>query len=177
MYPWGEPGPLEKHPGPDTWQTESLIRGSGRTCRPAASTGTPPSRRFARRRVSGHGIGKSVKVAWIIDWIMSTRPHCQGTVTANTITQLQTKTWAAVQRWTKLCKTGHWFEINSDRMYRKGYRESWFCAPQSSKEENSEAFAGQHAADSTSFYIFDEASAIPGRSTRWRKAGSPTASR
>jgi hypothetical protein len=30
-------------------------------------------------------------------------------------------------------------------MYRKGYRESWFCAPQSSKEENSEAFAGQHA--------------------------------
>jgi hypothetical protein len=46
-------------------------------------------------------------------------------------------------------------------MYRKGYKDSWFCAPQSSKEENSEAFAGQHAADSTSFYIFDEASAIP----------------
>ena len=47
---------------------------------------------------SGHGIGKSTLVAWIVAWIvvwiMSTRPHCQGTVTANTFTQLQTKTWA-----------------------------------------------------------------------------------
>jgi len=34
-------------------------------------------------------------------------------------------------------------------------------APQSCKEENSEAFAGQHAANSTSFYIFDEDSAVP----------------
>jgi hypothetical protein len=45
-------------------------------------------------------------------------------------------------------------------MYHNDHKESWFCALQSSKEENSEAFAGQHAADSTSFYIFDEASAI-----------------
>ena len=41
--------------------------------------------------------------------------------------------------------TAHWFEINTARFYRKGERESWFCAPQSCKEENSEAFAGQHA--------------------------------
>lgn len=110
---------------------------------------------------SGHGIGKSVEVAWIVDWILSTRPHAQGTVTANTFTQLQTKTWASIQRWTKLCLTGHWFTINSDRIYHPDFRESWFCALQSSREENSEAFAGQHAADSTSFYIFDEASAVP----------------
>jgi hypothetical protein len=110
---------------------------------------------------SGHGIGKSVLVAWIVDWIMSTRPNAQGTITANTITQLSTKTWASIQRWTKLCLTGDWFTVNSERMYYTGRKESWFCAPQSSKEENSEAFAGQHAADSTSFYIMDEASAIP----------------
>lgn len=46
-------------------------------------------------------------------------------------------------------------------MYHTEHKESWFCAPQSSKEENSEAFAGQHADTSTSFYIFDEDSAIP----------------
>jgi hypothetical protein len=46
-------------------------------------------------------------------------------------------------------------------MFRIGHKESWFVAPQSSKEQNSEAFAGQHAADSSSFYIFDEASAVP----------------
>ncbi len=89
------------------------------------------------------------------------RPNAQGTITANTITQLDTKTWAAIQRWTKLCLTAHWFTVNSERLYRTGSKESWFCAKQSSKEENSEAFAGQHAADSTSFYIMDEASAIP----------------
>jgi hypothetical protein len=46
-------------------------------------------------------------------------------------------------------------------MYQVDNKDTWFCAPQSSKEENSEAFAGQHAADSTSFYIMDEASGIP----------------
>jgi hypothetical protein len=46
-------------------------------------------------------------------------------------------------------------------MYHKQFKESWFCSAQSCKEDNSEAFAGQHAATSTSFYIFDEASAVP----------------
>jgi hypothetical protein len=46
-------------------------------------------------------------------------------------------------------------------MYHVAYPVSWFCSAQSSKEENSEAFAGQHAATSSSFYFFDEASAIP----------------
>src|SRR5207249_74469 len=63
--------------------------------------------------------------------------------------------------WTKLCLTGHWFEINSTIMFRKGYRESWFCAPQSCAEENSEGFDGQHAKTSTSFYFNDEDSAVP----------------
>lgn len=159
-YPWAEPGFLQHHQGPDSWQTEFLIwLGEQVTAR--AFDGHTTVQPVRRAVSSGHGIGKSVLVAWIIDWIMSTRPHAQGTVTANTITQLQTKTWAALTRWTKLCLTGHWFEINADRMYYKGFKESWFCAPQSSKEENSEAFAGQHAADSTSFYIVDEASAVP----------------
>jgi hypothetical protein len=159
-YPWTEPGLLEHHPGPDTWQREFLIW-IGEQVKARSFDGHTAVSPIRAAVSSGHGIGKSVMVAMIIDWIMSTRPHAQGTVTANTITQLQTKTWAAVQRWTSLCLTGHWFEVNSDRMYRKGHKASWFCAPQSSKEENSEAFAGQHAADSTSFYIVDEASAVP----------------
>jgi hypothetical protein len=115
-----------------------------------------------RRAVSsGHGIGKSVLSAWIIDWIMSTRPNCKGTVTANTFTQLETKTWATLQQWTRMCITAPWFVLTGNRMYHRDYKESWFCAPQSCREENSENFAGQHAADSTSFYVFDESSAVP----------------
>ncbi len=159
-YPWGEPGPLQDHPGPDVWQA-AFLRELGQEVSARGFTGKAPVLPIRRAISSGHGIGKSVMVAWLVDWIMSTRPHCQGTVTANTFTQLETKTWAAIQRWTKLCLTGHWFVLTSSRMYHPAYKDSWFCAPQSSKEENSEAFAGQHAADSTSFYIFDEDSAIP----------------
>lgn len=98
-------------------------------------------------------------------WIMTTRPNCKGTITATTMPQLEAKTWAQVASMQKDCLTGHWFEITqgrgSMRMYAKESREGWACTAQTSKEENSESFAGQHAASSTSFYIFDEASGIP----------------
>jgi hypothetical protein len=158
-YPWGEPGPLEREVGPDTWQRE-FLQWLGEEVAARQFDGHTAVAPIRGCTSSGHGIGKSVIVAMVLDWIMSTRPHAQGTITANTITQLQTKTWAAVRRWTKMCLTGHWFEINGERMYHKSYPESWFCALQNSKKENSEAFAGQHAKDSTSFYLFDEASAI-----------------
>lgn len=159
-YPWGEPGALQQHDGPDAWQVAFLTQ-LGEDVRARGFDGVTPVAPIRCATSSGHGIGKSVMVAWLVDWIMSTRPHCQGTVTANTFTQLETKTWASIQRWTKLCLTGHWFAVVTNRMYHLDYRESWFCAPQSCREENSEAFAGQHAADSTSFYIFDEDSAVP----------------
>lgn len=159
-YPWGEKGALEQHQGPDAWQLDHL-RWLGEQVMARRFDGLNAVSPIRSTVSSGHGIGKSVMVAWLVDWIMSTRPHCQGTVTANTFTQLETKTWAAIKRWTRLCITGHWFEINDKRMYHPAYKESWFCALQSSLEANSEAFAGQHAADSTSFYIVDEASAVP----------------
>jgi hypothetical protein len=159
-YPWGEPGPLEHHDGPDIWQREFLTH-LGEQVRARAFDGTTAVAPIREAVSSGHGIGKSVMVAWLVDWIMSTRPHCKGTVTANTYTQLQTKTWAAIQTWTKRCITAHWFDVTSERISYHGHKDSWFFALQSSKEQNSEAFAGQHAADSSSVYILDEASAIP----------------
>jgi len=52
---------------------------------------------------SGHGIGKSATVAWIILWAFCTYPDCRGVITANTETQLKTKTWAEVAKWFNLC--------------------------------------------------------------------------
>lgn len=158
-FPWGEDGQLKDHEGPDVWQ-ESFLRSIGEEVRRNRFNGKDAVSPIRRAVSSGHGIGKSVAVAWLVLWIMSTRRNSQGTITANTFTQLETKTWAAIQRWHKLCLTAPWFTVTSRRMYQNEHRDSWFCAPQSSQEENSEAFAGQHAADSTSFYIFDEASAI-----------------
>lgn len=159
-YPWGEPGPLLDHAGPDEWQKKFLVD-LGEEIKRNAFDGVKAVAPIRRAVSSGHGIGKSVMVAWLVDWIMSTRPHCKGTITAMSFPQLETKTWPAIQTWTKLCITSHWFNVTSNRMSHVDFKESWFCAPQSSKEENSEAFAGQHALDSTSFYIFDEDSGIP----------------
>jgi len=159
-YPWGEPGPLENYDGPDTWQRNFLLE-LGRQVTERAFDGIHPVAPVRMAVVSGHGIGKSTLVAWLVDWIMSTRPNAQGTITANTFPQLETKTWASIQKWTKMCITRSWFEITSDSVYFRGAFDSWRVSAQSSKEGNSESFAGQHAADSTSFYVFDESSAIP----------------
>lgn len=159
-FPWQKKGTiLEHHEGPDTWQVEAL-KWLGEEVRKRKFDGHTAVSPVRLACSSGHGVGKSVLAAMIVCWIMSTRPHAQGTVTANTITQLDTKTWARVKVWAKLCITADWFEINSERMYHKVHKDSWFCAKQSSKEENSEAFAGQHAENSTSFYINDEDSGI-----------------
>jgi len=159
-FPWGKPGMLEKRPGPVDWQIKELER-VGDLVRARKFDGTNPVEPIRIAISSGHGTGKSSIAAWLVLWIMSTRPEAQGTITANTFTQLSTKTWAAIQKWSKLSITARWFTVTGSQMYRNGQQGSWFCATQSCKEENSEAFAGQHAANSTSFYLFDESSGIP----------------
>ena len=159
-YPWRRPGFLEQHDGPDTWQREFLIE-LGRQVRERKFDGLNPVSPIRMDVVSGHGVGKTVLCAWVTHWIMSTRPRARGTITANTFSQLSTKTWAAVQAWARLLINRHWFRVTGDSMYFDGQKDSWAVSPQSCREENSEAFAGQHAADSCSFYVFDEASAIP----------------
>lgn len=150
--------------GPDRWACELLDR-IGLQVLERGFDGKNAVDPIQEAVASGHGVGKSAMTGWIVDWIMSTRPYAQGTVTANTSTQLETKTWAQIAKWTKLCITAHWFNLSMGRgsmkMSHKEHPESWFCSAQTCREENSEAFAGQHAANSTSFYINDEAAAIP----------------
>jgi hypothetical protein len=133
----------------------------GRQVRERNFDGVHPVAPIRMDVVSGHGVGKSVLCAWVTHWIMSTRPRCRGTITANTFSQLSTKTWAAVQSWARLLINKHWFSLTGESMYFRGQKDSWLVLAAACKEENSEAFAGQHALDSTSFYLFDEASAIP----------------
>lgn len=150
--------------GPDLWACE-FLDDLGRKVRANDFNGKDAVDAIREAIASGHGIGKSAIAAWLVDWIMSTRPHAQGTVTANTNTQLETKTWAQIAKWTKKSITGHWFNVTTGRgsmkMVHKDFPESWFCSAQTCREENSESFAGQHAPNSTSFYINDEGSAIP----------------
>lgn len=162
-FPWGEPGlGLEKYSGPDQWQTDFLIE-LGAKILERGFNGVDPVDPIREAIASGHGIGKSTMAGWLVSWLMSTRPYCIGTVTSNTFTQLKSKTWAAIQRWVKRGITGHWFKVGGDKIYALEAPDEWYCTAQTCKEQNSEAFAGQHAHKSSSWYIFDEASAIPER--------------
>lgn len=157
-------GDLKGFKGPDVWQKDRL-NDVGAQIKKSKFNGVTPVDAIRQATSSGHGIGKSALTAWIILWIMSTRPYCKGVVTANTSEQLRTKTWGELGKWRKRCITGHWFEYNNGKgnmnIYYLEHPESWRVDAQTCREENSESFAGLHSANSTPFYIFDEASAVP----------------
>ena len=173
-YPWGS-GSLEGRDGPDVWQREFLTE-LGAEVKSRRFDGVTAVNPIQFTTASGHGIGKSCMTAWIIRWIMDTRPFAKGIVTANTAEQLRTKTWAELGRWFHISLTKHWWVLNaggggSMNMYNKLHRETWRVDAQTCREENSEAFAGLHSAGSTPFYIFDEASAIPDKIFEVREGG------
>lgn len=154
MFPWGE-GELAGFDGPDEWQTKILkgIRDGLLSIDEAIRIAV----------ASGHGIGKSALVAWIILWAMSTVVDTKGVVTANTEAQLKTKTWSELAKWHRLCECGHWFELTATALYSKevGYEKTWRIDMVAWSEKNTEAFAGLHNKGKRVLLIFDEASAIP----------------
>lgn len=151
-FPWGEPGTaLEGHDGPDAWQLDQL-RDIGEHVRSGESTA------FRSATASGHGAGKTAVTAWIILWFMSTRPHCAGVVTANTLSQLSSKTWRELSLWHKRAINAHWFNWTATRFAAVESPETWSIAAIAWSDANPEAFAGLHAEDV--LVIYDEASAI-----------------
>ena len=152
-FPWGEEGTeLEEHDGPDWWQ-KNLMDDVKQHLQ------TNPLGIWRDATASGHGIGKSTLCAWLMLWLMSTRPHLNGIITANTWTQLKTKTWRELAIWHKRAINSHWFKWTETRFYHVAHQETWYCSPIPNSEHNSEAFAGQHGRHT--LIIYDEASAIP----------------
>lgn len=128
---------------PDVWQAEDL-------------QATVTNQRIAVS--SGHGIGKTRLVASKIHWFLSTRPHPQVVVTANTETQLSTKTWRELHKINSTARNKNWFESTATRFFLRDASETWFAAAIPWTEKRSEAFAGTH--EDHVLYLFDEASAI-----------------
>jgi hypothetical protein len=159
-FPWGEPGPLQHYREPDTWQCE-FLEWLGSEIKARDFDGVHPVMPIRAAVSSGHGIGKGALTGMLVSFLMSTRRHAKGVITANTGPQLQDKTWPSITTWVKRAITRDWFELNTSILYRKGHREEWKCSPQTCDPDNSESFAGQHNAASTSFYINDEDSNVP----------------
>lgn len=149
-YDWGR-GELADQDGPDVWQQEMLESMAGKLQ-------ADPDATIREATASGHGIGKTCIVAWVIEWAMSTRPQMSGVVTANTMMQLSSKTWREVALWHKRMINRHWFKWSATKFWHVQHPETWFVSATPNSEHNSEAFAGLHA--KYVLIIFDEASAI-----------------
>lgn len=153
-FPWGE-GELRGRQGPEPWQVKILTDlGEGLVT---------PEEAIQLARTSGHGIGKSALVAWIILWAISTFEDTKGVVTANTENQLKTKTWAEVAKWHRLFIGRHLFKLTATALFSADpdHEKTWRIDMVPWSERNTEAFAGLHNQGNRIIVVFDEASAIP----------------
>ncbi len=103
----------------------------------------------------------STQSGWLTHWGCSCFKAPRIVVTANTQSQLDTKTWREVAKWQKLALNGHWFQWTATKYYLKGQQEDWYASAIPWNEQKPEAFAGTHETKSLTLFQFDEASAIP----------------
>lgn len=155
-FPWGTPGTdLEYAKGPEEWQKAILI---------ALGEGLIDVREAIRLATrSGHGVGKSALVAWIIWWAISTFADTRGVVTANTETQLKTKTWVEVATWYRRFIAKDLFKLTATAIFSidPERERTWRIDMVPWSERNTEAFAGLHNQGKRILLVMDEASAIP----------------
>lgn len=168
-YPWGETGELARYSGPEPWQRELLesigagVRSVEEAIAEAMARGEDvESSPILEGRTSGHGIGKSACVSWIMDWAQSTMADTKGVVTANTENQLKTKTWAEFAKWHRLSVTKSLFKMTATARFSvdPDHEKTWRIDMVPWSEKNMEAFAGLHNQGRRILIVFDEASAI-----------------
>lgn len=154
-FRWGEEGDLKAFVGPEEWQKDILE---------AIKIGLlTPNEAIQLATASGHGIGKSALVSWIILWGFTTYPDTIGVVTANTETQLKTKTWAELGRWYNRFIGKELFYLTATALLSvdKSRERTWRLDQVPWSEKNTEAFAGLHNKGKRLLLIMDEGSAIP----------------
>lgn len=157
-FPWGEKGtPLEEYAGPRAWQESVLL-----TIGQSLNAGIDQETAIRAAISSGHGIGKSALVAWIILWSLSTMEDARAVVTANTEKQLQTKTSPEIAKWHRLSINHDWFTYTTTALYSAdpAHEKTWRCDLVPWSEHNTEAFAGLHNEGRRIVLVFDEASKI-----------------
>lgn len=98
----------------------------------------------------------------IVNWALATCDDCKVVITANTDTQLRTKTAPEVGKWQRMSLTAAWFDVQATSIASrtKNHDKTWRCDLVPWSEHNTEAFAGLHNKGKRIVLIFDEASAI-----------------
>jgi len=154
QYPWGQ-GSLRNEDGPRPWQKEVLLRVGDHL--------SNPKTRFTPLQIaisSGHGIGKSALISWLVQWGVGTFEDCRGIVTANTEGQLRTKTWPEMAKWSNMMAARDFFRLEGTTFKARHFEKTWRVDAIPWSETNPEAFSGLHNKGKRLLILFDEASAI-----------------
>lgn len=157
-YPWGEPGTLlENMEGPDEWQIQ-ILKDIGEQLKKGKDLQTAIQEAVA----SGHGIGKSALISWLIHFAISTHENTRGVVTANTEGQLRTKTWPELSKWHNMFIAKELFTYTATAIFcsDKDYEKTWRIDAIPWSKNSPESFAGLHNQGNRILVLFDEASAI-----------------
>jgi hypothetical protein len=156
-YAWGE-GELAKYPGPRSHQIK-FLREIGEHLQNPATRYKP----FRKAISSGHGIGKTAEISWLVNWGLSTFEDTKVILMAGTGDQLKTKTQPEVAKWFRLAANSDLFEVNvqSIKVRETGYEATWRADFTTWSEENPQASAGAHNAGKRLIIIYEEAAGIP----------------
>lgn len=130
---------------PEAWQLEGLEN----------------LRDFDRLAIrSGHGVGKSAFLAWVILWWLLTRYPAKAACTANTAAQLNDVLWGELDKWhRKLPKEfQNLLALKSERMELVEDPKQSFAVARTARKEQPEAFQGYHSPNM--LFIVDEASGV-----------------
>ena len=110
---------------------------------------------------SGHGIGKSTTLAWIILWFLFTHPDAQIPCTAPTENQMYDVLWKEISKWLKLMpqEIQEMYEWSNTYIRIRERPETWFARAKTARKEAPEALAGVHG--DWVLFVIDEASGVP----------------
>jgi phage terminase large subunit len=111
---------------------------------------------------SGHGVGKTTMLAWLIIWFACTRTPFKVVCTAPTSGQLFDALAAETKSWLRKMQpvwTTEIFEIKTDRIEDRTAPDDNFIVFATSRAETPEALAGKHSENL--LLIVDEASGVP----------------
>jgi hypothetical protein len=158
-FPWGQKNtPLAQMDGPRQWQRDMFARIGEHLLldEEKMRIGLPPSPLYIAVS-SGRGVGKSAWLSMIDLWVMSCWLGATGIVTANTETQLRSRTMAELGKWHTMSINRHWFDKSTTSLRpQKWFAEVlenklsidsqyYYIDAQSWSMENPDAFAGAHS--------------------------------
>ena len=156
VYPWGVEGTVLENKSIRDWQRDELIAIGEHLASPTWATP------YRSSTASGHGIGKSTLIAWLIHWGITTMVDAVGVVTANTESQLRTKTWPEMRKWYAMLAVKQFFRPDNTvfRSNDPNFEDTWRFDAIPWSANNTEAFAGLHNEGKRIVLLYDEGSAI-----------------